>query len=43
MEDRREERKKEEGKEGKREGAGKMLGVGRQPFYSVMDSFREIA
>lgn len=43
MEERREERKKGEGKEEKREGAGKMLGVGMQPFYSMMDSFRERA
>ena len=42
--DRREKggKKKEEGsEEGEEEGAGKMLGVGRQPFYSMMDSFKE--
>lgn len=40
-EGRKERRRKE--RRGKREGAGKMLNVGRQPFYSMMDSFREIA
>lgn len=37
--DERKERRREEGKEG----AGTMLGVGRRPFYSMMDSFKEIA
>lgn len=37
------EERREEGKEEKTEGAGKMLCVGRQPFYSVMDSFQERA
>ena len=33
--------KKEGGRERRREGAGKMLAVARQPFYSMMDSFKE--
>lgn len=37
--DERKERRREEGKEG----AGTMLGIGRRPFYSMMDSFKEIA
>lgn len=41
--DRREEGGKKEGKrEGGKEEAGKMPGVGRQPFYSMMDSFKVI-
>lgn len=38
-------REKGERKEGGREGEGswEMLGVGRQPFYSMMDSFKETA
>lgn len=39
---------REERKEGRREkrregGAEKMLSVRKQPFYSMMDSFKEIA